>query len=331
MDLTRAISEPLAKLIDFHNAFNLNVKFAYGTLAQLNAPVYPNAAQRPVTLSNGGEPWSTSTRWRDLDEAVREAAVFIAEMGIARTASAFEDYLVGVKAELDRAAGRTHPAQKTIPEQRISESDDEPEDAPSASPPLRQLIARLGVDSTTITADVDMVNFFRTARNCVVHRSNRASKRLSDLRASPQLEVALRTWPHRRGKWTIDLPEVSQNQVVPWLPRHAIMASAVYYRCAVYLDRAAVSTLGRDGMVAMAAHWCLLADNLVPSPAKLDAQTMVRTQLAERYFVRGTALAEIVQALRNNGIWDRAQQEFAARGLIKASHVKRRAVRHIGR
>jgi hypothetical protein len=43
--------------------------------------------------------------------------------------------------------------------------------------------------SAVIAADVTMVGFFEVARNRVVHGSNRASRRLAELRASPQLRI----------------------------------------------------------------------------------------------------------------------------------------------
>jgi hypothetical protein len=322
MDLTDAISEPLAKLITFHIDFNRNVKLTYGALAQLGAPATPHTPQGPVVLPNGGEPWSRSMPWRDVDETVRNAAVFISEMGIARAASAFEDYLIGVEAELDRAGARAGSGQHRVPLPVGLESRDA---EPVSS--LRRLVTRLRVDSAAIAADIMMAEFFDVARNCVVHRSNRASRRLAQLRASPQFASALETWPRRQGRWILSVPEVSEGEVVAWLPRHAIMASAAYYRCATFLDAAAVTTLGKDDIITMAAYWCLLSDNPVPCSTKCDAQTMVRTQLVGRYRARDVTLAEIVQGLRTSGTWDTVMQAFAARGLIKAKHAKRRIAR----
>jgi hypothetical protein len=85
MDLSPAINEPLAKRISFHNDFGRNVKLTYGALAQLGTPV-KNTSQGLVVLPKGGEPRGRSMAWRDLGEAYREAAVVIAEMGIATPA-----------------------------------------------------------------------------------------------------------------------------------------------------------------------------------------------------------------------------------------------------
>jgi hypothetical protein len=55
--------------------------------------------------------------------------------------------------------------------------------------------AVVGYTSANMQADTDMINFFQVARNCIVHRSNRASKKLAEIGASNELKAALQSWP----------------------------------------------------------------------------------------------------------------------------------------
>jgi len=112
------------RLIAFHNAFNLNVKFVYGALARLDRA---DADVERFTLPNGGEPWGDKLSWSNMDAAVQDAAAFISEMGVVRSASSFENYVTGVTAELDRAAARKVAtgefASKSLADTDTSEDD----------------------------------------------------------------------------------------------------------------------------------------------------------------------------------------------------------------
>lgn len=318
MDLARTITEPFARLIGFHNAFNLNVKLTYGALAKLDGAA---AAAGPLTLPNGGEPWGNKVSWRDTSAAVRDAAAFVSEMGVVRSASSFEDYVTGVTAELDRAgarnAARAPDRRETPPEGPVAEA------AEDEVPRLHSLIRRLGLDEGTLAADLFLVEFFQVARNCVVHRSGRASPRLAEIARSNGLADALRTWPRRKGKWLLAIPGIEEGASIPWLPRHAIMASACHHRCAAAIDAVVVAALSVDGIVAMAAHWCLLADNPVPFTAKLDAQTVIRTQLVQRYLVRNADMADVVRSLRDIELWDRVRAAFERLDLRRAREERK--------
>ena len=99
MDTEAAISEPLVKLIAFHNAFNRNIKVSFGALEMLSGVSAGDATVGPIALPTGTEPWGRETRWRNLAGPIKEAASFLAEIGLARATAAFEDYLTGAKAE----------------------------------------------------------------------------------------------------------------------------------------------------------------------------------------------------------------------------------------
>ncbi|MGQ3081339.1 MULTISPECIES: hypothetical protein [Alphaproteobacteria] len=312
MNIDAALSEPLFRLIAFHNGFNRNIKVTFGALESLTGHAAREAGGAIFTLPTGGEPWGKETRWRSLASPIKEAASFLAEIGIARATAAFEDYRTGAEAEFDRAGlAAVRPRS----------------DGTSV---LKGLDAMFGVEPADVADIARMATFFDVARNCVVHRSNRASRHLASLRADEELAATLTRWPKRAGKWNLSLPSITEGDLVDWRPRHAIMASDVYYRCAALLDRALVQAFGPEGLARMAAHWCFFADPAAPCPAKLDAGTMVRTQLAGRYKVRSTSLAGTIALLRETGTWDAIRTEFDRRypdGPETAPAKRRRALR----
>lgn len=289
MDLARANSEPLIRLIEFHDQFNRNIKLTFGSLAKLDGDV--GGATNVIELPTGAEPWGSTTRWRNLDQKVKEAASFIAELSLVRAASSFEDYLTAAHAELNRSGVGA--------------------DNGEAGTGLTRLIGRIDIDDAALLDMKAMVEFFDVARNCVVHRSNRGSGQLAEIRQSDNFAAVLTRWPKRSGKWCVTVPDIEKGAIVEWRPRHAIMASDAYYRLGVALDRALVNRLGEAGIVNMAAHWCLLADPPAPCSAKINPETMVRSQLTTRYRVRGAELRKIVAHLQQSGRWEDVRAAYA--------------------
>lgn len=288
MDLSEAISEPFVQLIDFHNAFNRGIKVSFGALIFLADQTKSNEPGDVVVVPTGSEPWGTATRWRDLDRPLKEASIFISEMGITRAAAAFENYLIDAKSEFDRA--------------NLQSADDPATGAPA----LKKLDALLGAKKNAMQDLIAMAEFFDAARNCVVHRSNVASDQLARLRNAPETLAALTSWPKRTGKWRLSLPSIVEGQVVEWQPRHAIFASDVFYRCARALDRILVDRMGPASLARMAAHWCFIAVPAAPCPAKLNPETMVRRQLMNRYRSR-TTVSETVALLKQTDMWEKAR------------------------
>lgn len=295
MDFSAAISEPFVWLIGFHNAFNRNIKVSFGALEMLSSATPVDGSTGLIALPTGTEPWGRETRWRNLKDPIKDAARFLAEISLARATAAFEDYLISAKAEFDRA-GLTAARPK--------------QDGTTA---MRGFDAILGIKRSSIEDLARMATFFDIARNCIVHRSNRASHQLATCRADPALMGTLARWPKRVGKWTLSLPSIEEGRIVDWRPRHAIMASDTYYQCAKALDRALVQMMGPTGLARMAAHWCFFADPPAPCLAKLNPETMVRSQLISRYKARTTTLAETVSLLRASGKWDEVRAAFSRR------------------
>lgn len=154
------------------------------------------------------------------------------------------------------------------------------------------MLGKLQADREELPDELAIVSLFEVARNCVVHRSGRASPQLTEFAATTDLQQVIARWPKRNrngpprtGKWKVSIPTISINERVAWQPRHAILASDAYYRLAKALDRYLIGILGERGIVKMAAHWGFFADPCVPSHAKLNPQVVIRQLLFRRYCV----------------------------------------------
>jgi hypothetical protein len=182
VDLDAAINEPFARLLTSHHSFNRSVKVSFGGLSLLSNQLASGDGVQAFALPTDSEPWGQTTRWRNLYSPVKDAAIFLADLGIARATTAFEDYATGAKDEFDRA-GLSHAGAK--------------KDGASA---LHGFDAVVGLTPRTSRTFSASRNFFDIARNCVVHRSNQASGQLAKLRVDPALEETLGRWPRRIGK-----------------------------------------------------------------------------------------------------------------------------------
>jgi len=235
----------------------------------------------------GEEPRGEPKTWNSSVDG-HAAALLLAELGIVRAASAFEDYLQGVIAEMDRAQ---------IPTPTSTQSD-----------LIERVLQRLSTEPSA-KPSLARVRFFDCARNCIVHQMGRANNELATLSTAKELHDSLAAPSARKkAKWKPAIPSILLGGQVEWRPRHAILASDAYYRVAAAIDRGLVDFLGPSRLVAMAAHWAVV--DPVPSlTARSSLITTIRSALNDRYSMRVEA-EEIGPLLKSIDRWDHFKSVF---------------------
>lgn len=287
MDTTKAVSEPLRRIIEHHNAFNRRVKLLFGSLNKVMSDGLGD--DLAVALHYGDEPWGEPKEWSSSMDG-HAAAGLLAELGIVRSASGFEDYLQGVIAELDRA---------NIPARNINADS------------IERVLVRLSFESPN-RPSLDLVRFFDCARNCIVHQMGRANAELVDRSVAKGLADALaNSTPRAKAKWKPKIPATSLGKPVTWRPRHAILASDAYYKAAVAIDKRLRTVLGDGRLVAMAAYWAVTAPIPVVE-ARSSLIATLRSALNDRYRVKVKA-TEIGPLLKSVDRWDQAKSSFRER------------------
>ena len=283
-----AVCEPLRRIIDQHNVFNRWLKLLFGSL---NSVMQDGLGRnQTVVLPYGEEPWGEPKTWSSADDG-HAAAQLLAELGIVRAASAFEDYLQGVIDEIDRAKVPTPTAKQKNPIDRV--------------------LRRLSFQSSA-GPSLAMVRFFDCARNCIVHQMGRANSELVELSPATDLQKALDVaGARKKAKWKPAIPPISLGAAVSWKPRHAILASEAYYRVAVAIDGKLVNLLGQARFVSMAAYWAVSSPVPVVA-ARRSLVATIRSELSERYRVSIEA-NEIGPLLKSVGKWDRITAQFRQR------------------
>jgi len=293
MKIAEANTEPFYQFHRFNEELNRTMRITVAGLALVKQMATQNrTGGSPVHLPTDGEPWGKNV-WNNPARAVIPAGRFVSQMGVVRVVTALEDFCVGVKAEYDRYA----QIQGTpVESKNNSEVDDE-----GISP--TKLYAELAWNKEILDTLDPLYEYFSKVRNCIVHRSGRASKALNKYAGSSRLTNSVNAWQGPRNKKLPSLPTITIGNDLPVLPRHAILASEVCRRIAVDANEKLLNYLGVEGIAYMAAHHSLLSDTPIATNAKNSAQAILNWILTNRYHVRLDYREEAVQALGRLAKW----------------------------
>lgn len=303
MKIERANTEPYYRLLKFHEATGRHLRLAAGALQLVGKKPRRRKATRVTTvLPAGGEPWGKFTVWRDIasGSAIQDATKFLGQIGIMRSLSAFEDFLVGVEAEHARALAIARGDESEI---------DKVIDADEPKPQLSTVFDRLGWNIAPIRFLLPMFEYFVVARNCVAHRGSRASQQLIDQYEKIDFEQCAKRWPLRPKAKFPAFPALKLNAEVSFMPRHAVLASAVCLRIAQYANTKLITKIGVDGLVYMAAHHSLLSTDHVDAPFKSTARA-VNQLLAGRYRAAEVSENETISRLKAMNQWRKCYDRY---------------------
>jgi hypothetical protein len=290
MDLSLANTEGFFKFHDFLESFDRSMKVTTGAL-ELAGTLAPNPASSPgghlIRLPVGDEPWGEDLRWRSLDSVVKSSKLFVAQMGLMQVFSAFEDFLMNSKAEHDRFRSMAY-----------GEQSDRSATALVDDIGLRRLCHEIDFPLSNLEYVLPLYDYFVAMRNCLAHRSGRASNELVAKGSSKEVQAALEKWPRRNGRPLPKLPEVIYGKTIPLFARHSIFAGVVCRSVAKSINDHQISQFGDRGLVLMAAHHSLLAeDPMILAPRK-NAEAIVNELLCGRYRVRMDDNHEIHRILK---------------------------------
>jgi hypothetical protein len=249
-------------------------------------------ADGPVRLPTDGQPFGDNL-WNQPGQKVLPAKRLLAHMGVAHIITLLEDFCVGLKGEHDRfTAGSGHSAGR--------HNADEAE-ANGLSP--KSLYTQLRLRKDTLNRVEPLYEYFVKVRNCVIHRSGRASSELHRYASQPKLRACVEGWEGPRAARIPALPAIILGEEIALLPRHAILASEVCRIIARDANRQLVDFLGENGMISMAAHHSLLAENRIRTAARNSPQAILNYLTTDRYRIGLASTDEAVRVLSRIGRW----------------------------
>lgn len=300
MNIQNANTEPFYRLHRFHEEFNRCMRVAFGSIASLRDNA--DEASKLVVLPTGGEPWGTETKWREVKKVLSESTQFLSQVALVRVLSAFEDFITKVEAEHDRYLSLCDPAYNSKPQ-------DESEKL-STIARLERACKRLDGNDADLTGIQPLLEYFVIIRNCVVHRSGRASTELLDHANSQRFGMSYDAWRTPRGKKLPALPPLVLHREIEMLPRHSVLASDLFHRAGAIVNSWLISVLGEKGFVYMAAFHSLLGDDRLPTNAFRSPAHVVNNALFGRYLVLEASAGDATRMLKEMKKWDLCRRKF---------------------
>jgi hypothetical protein len=299
VNISQANTEPFHRFHRFNEELNRSIKVSIGGLTYVEQNVAAARNQGvSFTLPNAGEPWG-SKPWNTADKAVVPSKMFIAQMGVVRHITSLEDFCLGVKAEYDR-----HCGVEGLPVPGLLADMDEEGFPPS------KLYELLKWDKDVLEGVGPLYDYFSLARNCIVHRSGRASRALKLQAGSLELATCIEHWHGRKIRRVPTLPVVQDNDELLLLPRHAVLAGEVGRRIAVDANEKLREFLGLSGLLYMAAYHSMFSEQPVRTPARRFPYAILNYILTDRYHVRLSDRAEAEQMLRKIGKWTKYETKW---------------------
>jgi hypothetical protein len=182
------------------------------------------------------------------------------------------------------------------------------DDAEGFSP--KSLYTQLGWKRDVLDGVEPLYEYFSRVRNCIVHRSGRATRELRRYSTNSRLLACVSGWNGPRNRRIPALPAISDGSELALLPRHAILASEVCRRIAVDANDKLIEYLGEDGIVYMAAYHSLLSERPIITEARNTAPAVLNYLITSRYRVRLNNRDEAVQVLSRMGRWKPYLRKF---------------------
>jgi hypothetical protein len=135
---------------------------------------------------------------------------------------------------------------------------------------------------------------------------------LADASQSDAVAETVTKWIDRTGELnTIDVLPLAAGQDITFVHRHAILASSVLRLVALDLNAIALSRLGTDGVVFLAARRLFI--DRPPSLEILSTKSVAHAMhavLGDRYRVMGLTAAETRQIMRDLDIWQECNRRL---------------------
>lgn len=305
MNLVDANTEPFYRFVRFHEGFNRNIRVMTGALELLRARTATSSGKiKSTLLPTGNEPWGEVTKWNDVPPLLDSSTHFVAQMGWIRVYSAFEDFLGGIRAERDRYF--------------LFSNREIPSDDRTSENLLISFCRSMSFHERPLSYLVPLFEYINCMRNCIVHRSSRATSALVEISESAAFKRCCGQWPNARGKRLPALPKLRAGDEISLKPRHAILASEVCFNAASYMNQCLIGMLGENGFLNMAAHHSLLTVEPSDFGDARSAETTVNKNLFGRYRVKDHDATQTAARLRALGLWEKC---YAAHKVLLRSRV----------
>lgn len=290
MDLSRAQLEPFRGLHYFHEKLNVHIKSSAAGIILLADAAGANANPRHIgELIERSHPAWNSSPVHNFDVGLyREIYCSVGAYAVVAIFSALDDFLAGLDADISRyeaAGGISFRQPKTA-------EDDQ-------SDPIETVYGRYHWRPNGIAKVLPVLKYFRLMRNCLAHRSSRASHALADHSHDESLQASAAGLLDRTTK---SAPTYRYNEQIFVDPALAICCSDVIRRIAEDCNRQLIAALGTEGFLLLACQNLELPHHCSTAAFK-SPEAVLNLALIERYRVGVHDKYEAPKEVQRLGLW----------------------------
>lgn len=299
MDLSRAQLEPFRALHYFHEQLNIHVKSSTaGVVLLANAAgnsTDPKALGRLIEQVHPA--WNSSPIHELSIDLYKRVYCAVGAYALVSLFSALDDFIVGLEADIARYE---HSSGQVVPKFEVRDE--------AGEEPLLNTYVRFGWDVAGIAELIPVLRYFRLMRNCVAHRSSRASKALSEHSKSESLRTAIAGLLERN---TRAAPEYEHRDEIFVDPTLSICCSDTIRTVAADCNRAFVRMMSEKGFLLLACG-NLKKRNSYGTAAYKSPEAVLNLGLVERYRVGLSDRYEAPKKAREFGLWKDFYDSFEA-------------------
>lgn len=314
MDLSAAQMPAFLRFHRFHEDLNRRVKVGVIGLevlaSSLSSKVHDYDSIKDLCYSRG-DLWGGMPDWSDSIQTIADAKNDLGAAGVLRAFSAFDVFLEQLSGEMQVGAAASHSSRSTNSKEKLLPDDEEDENDPKIR--LTRFYSRFKWAQDGIESVFPLYTYFRLMRNCLAHSDGRVTPALVTASTSTELKSAEKVWKKRyAGKSAPASRPQGAGQTLDVRHRDALLASSVLRDVADDLNKKAVSFLGSDGLIYLAAHravrdsaphcypgvqpYSLLTgylNSVLRLPVSMSdvAKSLARTQLKEKFLRHQKVLA----------------------------------------
>jgi hypothetical protein len=292
----------------FHESLNKSIKvqvIGLGMLAdEIDAGISPTKIQERL-YARSGWLWGGMPDLNDPTNLLETTRRDIGQAGLARAFSAFDLFLDELQADVDRWNHFYLTPSKIV-------DSAENEDSPEVVDRVEKFYARLGADNSNVSHIWDVYQYFRFARDCIVHREGRASDALVTAFANPGINTALNEWVERTDELTAPvLVKVTKGEQIDFTHQQALAASSTLRIIALDLTKIVAQTIGKEGFIYLAAYHAFYGREILPEVA--GSSSMLKAlnyMLSQRYRVHSFDKTEVSRILKKLGLTKKCSAKF---------------------
>ena len=291
MNIDSANIEPYRRYHDFHENINITIKVISASVFNLiNHLSASDEKELGRLIEQTDKSWTLPPIWSLEGKISEEYFGIVSDLGILSIFSALDDFINGVEAEISRWNANPYCKKQLLIVDKYEIQDEK----------IRNLFSKYGWDIGEIEEESRIIKYFQLCRNCMAHRSSKASEALMEFSLSEELKDSFEKFKNE----TINLlPTFEVGQKIFIDPKTAIFCSHLVREATKIVNQKVISYLGIEGIVNMAVFHFIFKDVPVNITACKTPEAVINLILSERYRVYLENGTEAIQILKSIDKW----------------------------